>query len=255
MKKLLTLIFISFSLLVYAEENKYQSPMTIYKNNFFISGNSTDQVKFQISAKYALLYPSSAGLFVGYTQLSKWNIYDKSSPFYDNNYMPEVFGQFESNNNFLDQDLGIIDYIQFSPIAHCSNGKDGDDSRSINTYYGQIQISYGDHYNIGTNLKVFGYYNKSVKNKDITKYKGYYESDVFFRIKSKTVEYLDKEELHLKFGANPFTNGWYCIEAQVRILTSKVQPKLFIQFYHGYSEFLIDYNKKTENALRAGLVF
>lgn len=237
--------------------------MTIYKDNYFISGDDQeDQVKFQVSAKYSIFYPSKIGLYAGYTQISWWKIYEKSSPFYETNYMPELFLNFESGNNvFGDVEIPFIDFIQVSPIFHKSNGRDELDSRSINTYYGQIQFSYGDVYNFGFGLKGFNYYNKSKKNRDIEKYIGYYETDIFFKIKSKTVEFFDKEELHFKFGGYDKSDfddkeyiGWYCIEVQFRIITSYVQPKLFIQYYNGYGEFLIDYNKK-EDSFRIGLVF
>jgi outer membrane phospholipase A len=268
MKKLLLLFIVLFSISVVAKE--YESPMSIYKENYFICGDKEeDQVKFQVSAKYGILYPSNIGLYVAYTQLSSWHIFDKSSPFYDNNYQPEIFFKFESNNNPFNINLGIIDYIQASPIYHCSNGRDGDNSRSINTWYGQIQLSYGEVYNIGLNLKGFNYYGHSAKNKDIQDYRSYYEASIFFKIRSKSVQFLDKEELHFKFGGydrsdyrdykesqkdKSMIRGWFCVEAQVRIMTSFIQPKFFIQYYHGYSEFMIDYNKKT-NAVRFGLVF
>ena len=273
MKKFLSIIFIIFSIsFLYAEDKYYESPMSIYKENYFISGdNGVDggQVKFQISAKYALLYPSNIGLYAGYTQISSWHLYEKSAPFYDSNYSPEVFVRFESKNNFIDNmEIPFVDYIQVSPICHLSNGKSEMDSRSINTYYGQGQFSIGEHYNFGINIKIFNYYNTSSKNKDIEVYKGRYEIDTFFKIKSTSVVFLDKEELHFKFGGyskNDYdaltdknkltkTKGWFCVEAQFRIITSIIQPKLFIQYWNGYGEVLLDYNKKDES-IRAGLVF
>lgn len=262
--QILILFFIFlFCFPVFSEDKKYESPMTIYKDNYFISGDKEeDQVKFQVSAKYSLFYPSKIGIYAGYTQICWWKIYNDSAPFYETNYQPELFLKLESNNNiFGDADFSFVDYIQISPIHHCSNGRDGLDSRSINDYYSQIQLSVGEHYNFGTNIKVFNYYNKSSKNKDIEIYKSYYEADVFFKIKSKNVSFLDKEELHFKFGGYDKSDfdqkdytGWYCVEAQFRIITSVFQPKLFIQYYNGYGEFLIDYNKK-EDSVRVGLVF
>ena len=262
MKKILTLIILLVALTAFAEENKYESPMSVYQDNYFVFGDSTDQVKFQVSAKYAILYPSKIGIYAGYTQESWWKLYDKSAPFYETNYQPELFLRIQSRDNILgDMNFGLIDYIQLSPIHHMSNGKDGLDSRSLNDYYGQIQLSAGQHYNIGTNVKVFNYYNKASKNKDIEVYKSYYEADIFFKIISTDILFLDKEELHFKFGGYDKTDykdkkytGWYCIEAQFRIVTSYIQPKFFIQYFDGYGDKMIEYDKK-EKALRAGIVF
>lgn len=250
---IISLCIMLISITVFAEKKEYENPMSTYHENYFIIGDEDDQTKFQVSVKYALLFPSKIGFYVGYTQRSLWKTYDKSSPFAETNYMPEMFYRFESKQNIFDWNLGIIDYIQVSPIFHKSNGRDGLDSRGINTYYGQIQVSYGEVYNIGINIKGFNYYTKSKKNSDIEDYQGYYEADVFFKLKSKSVQYLDKEEFHVKFGSGK-DKGWVCGEMSFRILTTYVQPKLFIQVYHGYGEWIIDYNKK-DTTIRAGLVF
>lgn len=254
-KNLLIVLFIcALTILSYAEENIYQSPMSIYKNNYIITGDKNNQVKIQLSAEFNIFYPSQTGLNLGYTQLSNWFCYGNRDTFYTM-YAPEVFYRFESGNNlFGNFVIPFVDYFQVSPIEHNSTGVEGDDHRSINRYYGQLQISYGDVYNIGANGKYFRYYSICSKNEDINKYKKNYEADIFFKIKSKSVQYLDKEELHFKFGGNPLGNGWFCIEAQFRIISSKVQPKFFIQYYKGYDEFMVQYNRKDES-IRAGLIF
>ena len=266
MKKIfMTLILFFLSINLFADST-YESPMSLYKENYFIAGNKENQVKFQFSAKYNLVYPSKLGIYAAYSQRSLWYLYNESSPFIETNYMPEVFFRFESKNNFLgDKDLGFIDYIQISPISHCSNGRDGLESRSINTFYAQVQVSIGEHYNFGTNVKIFGYWNKACENPDIEKYLSYYETDLFFKLKSESVKFLDKEELHFKFGGLGTSDydsykkdkkiyGWYCIEGRIRIITTRFQPQLFIQYYRGYAQWLVNYNEK-EKSLRAGIVF
>jgi phospholipase A1 len=259
MKKILIFIVACFmSISVLAEQKEYQSPMSSYQDNYFITGDfDEDQVKYQISVKYNLFYPFKSGVFFAYTQRSWWKIYDKSSPFYENNFMPEVFYQFESGNNlFGNYIIPYIDYIQVSPWSHRSNGReDGPDNRGEDKYYGEIQASVGDVYNFGVRAKVFGYYPTLAKeNEDINDYHYNYEGGVFFKLKSKNVLYLDKEEIHVKWGGNPTNKGWYSVELTTRILTTYIQPKLFIQYYKGYDEFILYYNKKTE-AVRVGLIF
>jgi len=234
--------------------SEYQSPMSIYKDNYFIAGDKDDQVKVQLSMKFNLFYPSSTGFYAGYTQLSNWLCYEDRDTFYTM-YCPEVFYRFESGNNlFGDSTLPFVDFLQVSPIVHNSTGVEGENHRSVNMYYAQAQLSYGEVYNVGVGGKYFRYYSISDKNEDINKYRKNYEADIFFKLKSKTVEYLDKEELHFKFGGNPLGNGWYCIEAQFRIISSKFQPKIFLQFYKGRDEIMVNYDKKTES-VRIGLIF
>jgi outer membrane phospholipase A len=248
----ITICLLFFSFHAYAVE--YESPLSIYKDNYFIAGNSEDQIKLQVSLKYNVLYPSNTGINFGYTQLSNWLIYKGRDTFYTT-YQPETFYRFESGKNFLrNYEIPFVDYIQFSPICHNSTGVEGPDHRSINIYYGQIQTSYGEVYNIGMNAKYFRYYTISDENPDINKYRKNYEAALFFKVKSKTVEYLDKEELQIKFGGNPLKNGWYCIELQFRAITSIIQPKFFIQYYCGYSQFMTQYNRK-DKSIRVGVTF
>jgi len=239
---------------------EYEESVTKYKDNYFLFGDKEAQTKVQVSVKYNILYPSETGFNLGYTQTSNWIVYSGRDTFYTM-YQPEAFFNFESGKNiFKDYIIPYVDYIQVSPICHNSTGVEGDNHRSINIYYAQVQASIGDVYNFGLNLKGFGYYTIADKNKDIRDYKGYYEAKLFFKLKSKTVEYLDKEELAFSFGGYDKSDydhtrkGWFCVEARFRIITTYVQPKLFCQFYRGYDEFMVQYNKKT-NSVRVGLVF
>lgn len=238
-------------------EKDYESPMSAYKSNYFVTGESKeDQVKYQISVKYNLFYPFNLGVFFAYTQRSWWKIYDNSSPFFETNFLPEAFYEFESGNNvFNNFVIPYIDFIRLSPYEHRSNGREeGPDNRGENKYYGEIQASVGKVYNFGVRGKVFGYYTRAKENKDINDYHKNYEASVFFKLKSKNVRYLDKEEINVSWGGNPANKGWYSIEVSARILSTYVQPKLFIQFYKGYDEFILFYNKKTE-AVRIGFIF
>ncbi|HRT03514.1 MAG TPA: phospholipase A [Candidatus Diapherotrites archaeon] len=255
MKKILFFIFFIFITNSFVFASEYEDPVSLYKDNYLIIGDKDDQTKFQISLKYNLIYPSKLGFFAGYTQKSFWKTYDNSSPFYETNYEPEIFYQFISGNNiFGNIQIPLIDYIQISPAHHLSNGRDREASRGMNTYYSEIQFSYGDIYNIGFNIKYFNYYNLSSKNKDYNDYRKNYESKIFFKIKSKNVKYLDKEEISCRFSGNPIDKGFFEVTGKVRIITTYFQPKIYIQYWQGYGEFLIDYNVK-EKRFRVGIAY
>lgn len=239
-----------------ATAKEWENPMQPYKDNYIITGDSEeDQVKFQLSIRYNLFYPSKTGINFAYTQKSYWRIYDDSSPFVETNYMPEAFYIFESGDNlFNNYVIPYVDFIKVAPIFHKSNGRDGLESRSMNNYYGEMQVSYGDTVNIGVSGKVYGYYNTDKSNRDINDYNKNYEANVFLKLRSKRVQYLDKEEINVRFAGNPADKGWYEAELKFRILTTYVQPRFFIQFRDGYDEFMINYGEKNR-AIRAGLVF
>lgn len=238
---------------VFASEKEFIDPINLYQNNYFITGDTReDQVKFQMSVKYNLLWPFDTGLFFGYTQRSYWRIYDDSSPFQETNYCPEFFYRYDPKSNVFNFSLPFIDYIQVSPMFHRSNGLDKENSRSENKYYGEVQTSYGRVYNVGARGRVFGYYDVESMNKDINKYHKNYSAAVFFKLMSSDVSDLEKEKIELSWGGNPFDDGWYQVELSMRIISSYAQPRIFMQFYQGYDEFMIHYNERT-TALRFGL--
>ena len=179
MKKIFVLIFLLLSIVVMAAE--YQSPISKNRENYFAAGNAEDQTKFQLSLKGDIIYPFKTGLYFGYTQTTWWEVYNGADTMLSN-YQPEVFYRLDSKNNLFDLDLGAIDFIQVSPFNHCSTGVEGENHRSINIYYGQIQVSSGGKVSIGDSLKVFGYYTKANENKDIARYKGHYENDIFLKL-------------------------------------------------------------------------
>lgn len=250
MKKICVLFFLLLSIAAMAAE--YQSPISKNRENYFAAGNTEDQTKFQLSLKADLLYPFNTGMYFGYTQTTWWQVYDGADTM-SANYQPEVFYRLDSKNNiFNNVDLKAIDFIQVSPFNHCSTGIEGEDHRSINIYYGQIQMSTDSFFSVGFNLKGFGYYSKNKNNKDIEKFKGYYENDVFIKLNTSTNN-LSYGELHFKHGGT-LSKGWFCIEAQSIILSSKIQPRLFIQYFYGYGENMVNYDTK-ERSVYAGLLF
>jgi phospholipase A1/A2 len=244
MKKLLLILFLIYPFLLFAVDT-LQSFHSIY----FIAGDKTDQMKYQVSFRYALWFPYETGLYLGYTQLSKWNIYDRSSPFKETNYNPSIF--YENIPNFE-----WFDFYRIGFYEHKSNGRDGAVSRSMDKGYGEIQFSHGRHFNYGIREKVSYYYSVSNKNADIDHYLGFFETEAFLQYFSPHT-YIDHERLYIKGEwMHNRLNSRYWFEAGLsfRILTGKIQPNLYIQYYRGYAEFLEDYNKKT-NALRAGFIF
>jgi outer membrane phospholipase A len=253
MKKLLAFILLFFPCFLMAAE--YESPMMIYKPNYFIAGDKDDQVKFQVSAKYNLIYPSNIGLWVAYTQKAFWRLYDDSAPFWEFNHEPELFYMFESKKNIFNIDTGVLDHIQLAPIYHKSNGRDGLDSRGMNLYYGEIQLSVGKIYNFGVVAKAFKYYSVSKKNEDIDQYIGNAEGEVFFQLKSKNTEFFDKEKIYIRGGGNHESGkGWLEGGVKDRLITTLFQPFFYVQVFHGYGEAMVNYDKK-DTAIRVGLVF
>lgn len=235
--------------------------LDFYEKNYFICGTGDTSAKWQVSFKYSIFYPSRAGVYFSYTQTCRWDLFNKpSAPFRDTNFSPSLFYSLDSKNNiFNNLDLRAVDFMQCG-IRHKSNGKDGADSRAINYFYGSGQVSSDTKITVGLYGKYMGdFFDMDDTNRDIMKYMGNWEARLFFRLKNEQAEWFDREELYLSYGAHNLGKtamkyAWYEIGVQMRILTAYVQPMLYVQFWHGYGENMLEYNKK-DTCLRAGITF
>lgn len=246
MKRLISVLMCILILLTCAwpgVAKEFEASMSPHKDNYFVAGG--DDAKFQVSAKYNILYPVSIGWYIAYTELAFWDIYEPSAPFREFNHNPETFWQYT--------DLAVVDFIRVGFYEHKSNGQAGIYSRGFDRGYGEIQLSGGDEYNIGLRGKAWHYYKTSAKNKDIDEYLGNFEAEVFIRLMSTTTDGLEKARIYVKGGGRYDYKGWVEAGLVTRIITSYIQPKLFIQGYYGYAQDLVDYNKK-EYQVRGGLV-
>ena len=239
MKKLLLLCLLFIPLKLFSLD-----AIKPYHPTYFIAGDKVDQVKYQVSFKYGLWYPYESGLYLSYTQISKWDLYEHSSPFRESNYNPSIFWEKEKVWKF--------DFLRAIPYEHKSNGLGGKDSRSTDRFFGEVQISHGEVFNFGIREKIGGFYAVSRHNSDIKRYTGHFETELFAQIKDKH-GYFGHEKLYMK-GEWTRKYYWYEIGFTFRIFTSKLSPHIYVQYYQGYNEFLIDYNKKTQ-AIRAGFIF
>ncbi len=219
--------------------------MTIYEPTYFIFGE--DDLKIQISFKYRLL--RSLPLYFGFTQKMFWNIYTTSQPFYDINYSPEFFYRFldKKQYEFRTLDLGVM---------HFSNGKDDLSSRSLNkvfvrtSYLTQIQEQ-----KLDVTLAVFQILNSQRENPDIRRYMGYWDvTTTFLEVISSTNQSIDLE-ISLFAGSKviDFKKGAYQLGVIYNFSLSNINPALYLQYYEGYLENLLDYDRK-HSQLRLGFL-
>lgn len=225
---------------------------TIYKDNYIITGISltgekitkyNSDAKFQISLRHRLfrrLLPWKTYLFLTYTQKSFWDIYRKSAPFTENNYNPTL----GIGRNFIENgELRGIGYFQFE---HESNGRDSIWSRSWNrlTFTG---ICIMDQ-NYSLQAKAWIAMMVAKENKHITRYCGIgYLAGAYTSNDNR----LNCSVLMIKRGGWNLNANWQ-LEFAYRLFRLDNQY-LFVQFYNGYGESMIDYNK-FQRYLRVGFV-
>lgn len=129
-----------------SQENELFWGITAHQNNYFLpivyssyKGTHKDITsEFSISLK-KLIASDIIGLnedyYFAYTQLSWWDIYADSSPFYENNYQPEIYTQ-------IPVDFYNFNHIRFG-FLHDSNGKGELESRSWNRIYSSFELDFG----------------------------------------------------------------------------------------------------------------
>lgn len=195
------------------------------------------EAKFQISFKVKLwedILGHDMDLWFAYTQLAFWQVYNTafSSPFRETNYEPELLLNFRT-----DYDLFGLKgkFINFG-LNHQSNGRSEPLSRSWN----RVVANFGferDQFNLL--LKTWYRIPESAKdddNPDILKYMGYGELWGYYFWKKQRFGVMVRNNLRLdNKGAVQLEWAFPLIE----------RVSAYIQYFNGYGESLIDYNKSV----------
>lgn len=199
------------------------------------------ETKFQFSVKKVLfenvLFLDESWNF-GYTQTAWWQMYAESAPFRELNYAPELFVSFPFSG------FGWLKSMSVG-FMHQSNGKDGADSRSWNRVYANAVF----HHKRFVFLPRLWYIvpeSSLDENKDIRKYLGNFDAKIAY-LGRDTFAYIllrnnlnfkhNKGAVELNAGFDLFDNGVFW----------------FVQYFNGYGESLIDYQRYI-NKLGIGFV-
>jgi outer membrane phospholipase A len=229
-----------------------------YETNYFVAGSEDPVIRFQLSFKFSVLGECAGAAvtdwlgrpYVAYSQISLWDWMERSSPFYDTSYKPELF--------MLKKDMPLRLPLVRSwdlqyGIQHESNGKGGDQSRSQNLAYIKPVFNFGnpDKFHLTLTPRLFHYIGDMSDNRDMHDYRGY-------------------GDLTAKLGWNDglilsglFRTGYEFVHNTVQVELSypmyrlpgcsQISDNLFIffQVFNGYGESLLDYNRQT-TGIRAG---
>lgn len=222
----------------------------IYKNNYIIGGTSlgakpdrfNSDAKIQVSISQRMtnsVLPFQTYLFLTYTQLAYWDIFRESFPFGDINFNPTVgLGRAIVYNNRL---IGLTSL----QLEHESNGKDEDYSRSWN------KVSLSCLLAINPSLSVQGKIWIPIidgqNNRDIAEYKGWGFLGMEYNHKSDF-----SVGLSLTKRNTPDLSANIMMNMSLRLSKSSNQF-LFLEYYNGYGESLIDYDH-YHHRLRIGIV-
>jgi len=203
------------------------------------------EVKFQLSLKACLwknIFEDNGYLLCAYTQRSFWQAYDfgNSSPFRETNYEPELMLTF-----FNDYDLYVAKNRMITiGINHQSNGRSDTTSRSWNRVYADFIFERGHFY---LEIKPWIRLHESKdgdNNPDIDKYLGYGELTAMYNLKDHTVSLMLRNNLRLR------NRGAIQLDWSFPLIDNM---KGYVQFFNGYGESLIDYNRSV-NSFGTGVI-
>lgn len=226
--------------------------LSVNEPMYFVVGGHGD-ARFQLSFNYRLFSPEGPvvklapflkGLYFGYTQNSFWDLGEDSKPFRDTSYRPSLFWQ------------GKVDGPEWLPqtwkagYEHESNGKEEEDSRSIDTLFFEPrwQREFADGSVLSFYPRIRTYLDKS-ENQDIQRYRGYaswgaqYGWDDGWKF---SVNYLQ--------GTSGYATGQ--IDASYPLGTevfSNIGSFIHLQYFTGYGETLLNYDERKSDQFRIGI--
>lgn len=224
---------------------------TLYKDNYFIAGTTiggkptatNSDVKFQVSIAQRLTkstLPFNTYLYLFYTQKCMWNVFENSMPMRDFNFNPGI--GLAKHLFVKNRYVGKVTLM----IEHESNGRDGIESRSWN------KVSLASNIFIDPNFMVHGKVWIPIidgqNNQYILYYSGIYQVGTTFTTPNKRFGFaltmVKRKGWNFKYNTI-----W---EVNYRLFKDENQF-LFLQYYNGYGENLLDYNQ-YHSRLRIGLV-
>jgi phospholipase A1 len=247
------------------ESRRKEFPIRLHRSNYFLpfTYNETPneepiqaadpdeevknwEVKFQISFKVKLwqdVLGKKMDLWVGYTQLSFWQLYnyEDSSPFRETDYEPELLLNFRTDYRFL----GFRGRFVNIGFNHQSNGRSEPLSRSWN----RVVANFGfERNNFTVILNIWYRIPESEEdddNPDIEDYLGYGQVNFFYIWREHRFGLFLRN--NLDFDDN---NGALQLEWSIPLLK---RVSGYIQYFYGYGESLLDYNAST-NRIGVGFI-
>ena len=232
----------------------YRNAISSHDPMYFLLGNKDGlNARFQLSFKFRPFIPSSNEeasfidhFYVGYTQTSLWDLSSDSYPFVDTTYNPSVFWQKDAIVQSDDKrwSLGLS-----TGVEHKSNGKDGEDSRSINDVF--IQPEFSHRFSGGSTLtfapRIKAYFKPDEGTPDYRHYAG----NVDWKLRWAQDNGLSVSGMYRqgKHGhATQVDLAW-----PLRRTFLNMSGYFHVQYFQGYGMTMLDYRQKTSPQVRIGL--
>jgi outer membrane phospholipase A len=220
---------------------------------FFVAGAGVDaNAQMQLSFRLRLHEPADKlsrrlfdNLYFSYTQLALWDLTADSKPFLDTNYIPSLFYQVPATDWVVaGHAVGLaVGY------THESNGRDGDASRSIDLLFVRPYFTFGDptrfHWTFAPKLYV---YVERSDNPDIARFRGYGDYRLTY---GKDNDWQVAWTLRVGTRSGAFGSDLQATYPLHR-LAPGLAGYLMGQYFTGYGESLLTYDRREPWAVRVG---
>ncbi|EIP99880.1 outer membrane phospholipase A [Opitutaceae bacterium TAV1] len=229
---------------------------------FSVGGGGGRNARFQFSLKYRPFGPGDdtvggehwwQDVYLAYTQTSVWDLHSDSKPFYDSSYRPSIsYARHDAGSRILGGRFGYA-----GGFEHESNGQDGDESRSINILFLRPELRWGDledkRWQVTFAPKLY-YYLDDGENGDIDTWRGY--GDYYL-----SVEWADNLKIATttRVGSGGHASilvdvSWPFARINDLIPIGWAHGYLHFQFFTGWGETLLDYNRRSDTQFRLGFM-
>lgn len=232
----------------------FRNAISEYEPMYFVAGRRDGaDARFQLSFKYRLHSPQDPAqprfwdnFYLGYTQTALWDLHSDSIPFIDTTYNPSLFWNKDALWQTPDQKwfVGLN-----TGIEHRSNGKEGDDSRSLNDFY--IQPAFNYRLNGGSTLSFMPRVKAYVEtNRDMhyPDYLGY----VDWKVRWAQDNGLSVTGLYRQGSAGRSATQ-VDVAWPLRRTFLNLNGYLYLQVFQGYGQTLLGYNEKSSPQVRLGI--
>lgn len=204
------------------------------------------EAQFQLSFKVPLainLWGDRADIYAAYTNRSFWQVYNmaESQPFRETNHEPELWVQFRNDWSFW----GVTNVLNSVGYVHQSNGQGNALSRGWDRIYANLLF---EKYGMVVSVKPWVILNDDADsdNPDIGDYMGHGEIRASFEKRDNVFSLMLRNQLESGFERGSLELSWSFPVFDYPYL------KGYLQYFNGYGESLIDYDRRV-NSLGIGI--
>jgi phospholipase A1 len=202
--------------------------------------NDDIESQFQVSLKMPVavgLLDDRLDIYAAYTNRSFWQVYNRehSAPFRETNHEPEFWAQLRNEWTVF----GLTNTVNTIGYVHQSNGQSGARSRSWDRLAANFVFERAHMALVFRPWLWIDWEGEDSDNPDIDDYMGHGEVRLVYGRKGHVFSAMMRNQLESGFDRGATELSWSFPMFGYSYLRG------YVQYFHGYGESLIDYNRKV----------